>query len=248
MPRSDALRLVGLGVVGYGLYQILWLTGLTFISAGDSAILIATTPVITALLAVAIGTDTATPAKLAGAVVAFAGVAIVVLVDSDVDLSRSLAGDAITLGAAVCWGVYTAWGATLLRRLSALRTTTWAVVSGTLVMLPIGILQLAGITDPRAAIVASIGPILYSGLLSAGLPNVVVFRAVALLGPTRVAAFQFLVPAVTVVLAAAVLGEPIRAAQVVGGVVIVAGVLLTRGVSGLTSPVRRAARGMRGAG
>jgi drug/metabolite transporter (DMT)-like permease len=42
-------------------------------------------------------------------------------------------------------------------------------------------------------------------------------------------AYQFLVPALAVVLAAIFLSEPIRAGQVVGGVVIVAGVLITRG-------------------
>ena len=58
--------------------------------------------------------------------------------------------------------------------------------------------------------------------------NVVVMNGVKVVGPTRTAAMQFLVPALAVVLAAVFLDEPIRAGQVVGGVVIVAGVLLTR--------------------
>lgn len=240
LPRRDAMAMVALGCLGFGLYQILWTTALGMISAGDSALLIASTPVITALLAVAIGTDRFTPAKLVGALVALAGVALVVGVDSGIDLGRSLPGDLLTLTAAACWATYMSFGARILRRHSPLRTTTWAVVSGTIVLLPIGAGQLSTLADPVGIVLAVGGAILYSGILAAGLPNVAVFHAVKLLGPTRVTAFQFLVPALTVVLAAAFLAEPIRVAQVVGGSVIVAGVLLTRRETFVPLAVRRA--------
>ena len=54
------------------------------------------------------------------------------------------------------------------------------------------------------------------------------FHGVKLLGPTRVTALQFLVPALAVVMAAIFLGEPIRPIQVVGGAIILAGVALLR--------------------
>jgi drug/metabolite transporter (DMT)-like permease len=219
--------MAALGIVGFGLYQVLWMTALETIPAGDSSLLIATTPVLTALLAVVAGTDTLTPAKLVGALVAFAGVALIVG-EGGLSLGSSLLGDVLTLGAALCWAIYTAWGARILRRYSPLRTTTWNILFGTLVLLPLGIVQLAGVADPGPAILATVPMILYSGILSAGLPNVVVFHGVKLLGPSRVTAYQFLVPALTLVVAALVLAEPIRAVQVVGGVVIVAGVLMTR--------------------
>lgn len=169
-----------------------------------------------------------TPAKLGGALVSFLGVAMVVGVDAGLDLGRSLGGDVLTLVAAACWAMYTAYGATVLRRHSPLATTTWTVVFGTLVLLPPGLVELAGMADPLPAIGLAVPAILYSGLLSAGLPNVAVFHAVKLLGPTRVTAFQFLVPAIAIALAAAFLGEPVRIGQLGGGIVIVVGVLLTR--------------------
>ena len=201
---------------------------------------------ITALLAVAIGADRFTPVKLVGALVAFAGVALIVGADTSVDLGRSLPGYLLTISAAVCWAVYTSFGARVLRRHSPLRTTTWAVVSGTIVLLPIGAGQLSTLADPVGVVWAAGAAILYSGILAAGLPNVAVFHAVKLLGPTRVTAFQFLVPALTVVLAAVFLAEPIRAAQVVGGVVIVGGVLLTRRETFRGSPLCRMPAGRDG--
>jgi drug/metabolite transporter (DMT)-like permease len=65
-------------------------------------------------------------------------------------------------------------------------------------------------------------------MLAAGISNVVVSNGIKVVGPTRTAALQFLVPALAVVLAAVFLAEPIRLGQVLGGVVIIGGVLLTR--------------------
>jgi drug/metabolite transporter (DMT)-like permease len=51
---------------------------------------------------------------------------------------------------------------------------------------------------------------------------------VQLLGPTRIANLQFLVPAMAVLLAAVFLGEPIQLVQVLGGATIVVGIFIAR--------------------
>jgi drug/metabolite transporter (DMT)-like permease len=236
LPRSDALRIGLLGIVGFGCYQIFWSVGLQTISAGDSALLIATTPVWTAVLAAGTGADTLSPTRLGGALLSFLGVAVVIGSGPGFDLGVSLVGDALTLIAALCWAIYTAFGANVLRRHSPLKTTTWAIVAGTLFLAPIGIAQLAssGIAGGAeaalgtGAVLAVVLAILYSGTLAAGTANVVIFHAIKLVGPTRITALQSLVPAMAVVLAAVFLGEPIRPGQVAGGVIIVAGVAILR--------------------
>jgi len=75
---GDVLPMILLGVIGFGIYQVLWASAIQLISAGDSALLIATTPVIAVLMAVAARSDTLSAPKLAGALVSFAGVAVVV--------------------------------------------------------------------------------------------------------------------------------------------------------------------------
>jgi drug/metabolite transporter (DMT)-like permease len=227
LPTGDVVRLAILGSVGFGCYQVIWPVALQTIPAGDSALLIATTPVITALLAVAMGLDAASPVKLIGAMVSFVGVALVIAAGQGLDLGVSLVGDLLTLGAALCWALYTVFAADVLRRHSSLVATTWAIVAGTLFMAPFGLAQLA------TADLSLFGPavllaIVYAGTLAAGISNVVIFHGLKLLGPTRVTAFQFLVPALAVALAAIFLGEAIRPVQVLGGAVILAGVALLR--------------------
>jgi drug/metabolite transporter (DMT)-like permease len=228
----DARRILLLGALGFGLYQILWTVGLQSIPAGDSALLIAATPVFTAVLAVAIGVDTLTPVRAVGVGLSFLGVAIVVAAGVGIELTGSPIGFALTLGAALCWAIYTAYGARALRRISPLVLTTWATIGGTLVLAPIGVAQLL---SPGAVRIDDGGDLLrialsvaYSGILAAALANIIIFNGVRLLGPTRITAIQSLVPAMAVVLAFLLLGEPIRAAQVVGGAIIVGGVALTR--------------------
>jgi drug/metabolite transporter (DMT)-like permease len=227
LPWRDLAAMGVVGMLGFGLYQVFWSTGLQWVSAGDSALLIAATPVITALLAVVAGSDTLTARKLAGALLSFAGVAVVITGGTGLSLGDSLVGDALTLGAALCWAIYTSFGAPILRRHSPLRTTAWAMVAGSLFLVPIGGAQLAA-TDWSAVTPEIWGAVVYSALLPAAISNVIVFQGVKLLGPTRITAYQFLVPAFAVVMAALFLAEPIRPAQVLGGIVIVAGILVTR--------------------
>jgi drug/metabolite transporter (DMT)-like permease len=228
LPRRDFLAICGLGAIGFGLYQILWTTGLTTVPAGDSALLIAATPVLVAIFAVAARSDVLTPAKLVGAIVSFVGVGAVIASGPGLSLGRSLGGEAITLLGAGCWSFYMAFGAPYLGRYSPLRATTWATIAGTVVLAPIAATQLATVST-SALTPGVLGAVLYSGFLAAGIANVVVQNGIRVVGPTRTAAYQFLVPALAVVLAAIFLSEPIRPGQILGGVVIVAGVLITRG-------------------
>jgi drug/metabolite transporter (DMT)-like permease len=228
LPRRDLLPIAALGAFGFGIYQPLWTVALGQTTAGDSALLVASTPIFTLLIAAAIGSDVLTRARLLGALVAFAGVSLVVLSGSGDASGGRLVGNLLTVVAAACWAIYVAFGASVLRRHSPLRTTAWTVLFGSLLMLPIGAWQLAE-AAPRTLTIATPLAVLYAGLISIGLGNVIYSRGVQIVGPTRTANLQFLVPAMAVVLATVFLGEQVRLEQVVGGAVIVLGILVARG-------------------
>jgi drug/metabolite transporter (DMT)-like permease len=236
-PARTALTLMGLGMLGFGGYQILWTVGLTRITAGDSALIIAASPVLTALLAGAVGMDRLTPPKLLGAVVAFTGVTVVVAAGHEVSLGASLVGDLLTLGAAVLWALYTVSGTRMLRSVDPIQATAWAVLGGTLILVPFGAAEVASSPMPVVTLPVIVA-VAYSGVLAAGVANVFVFNAIRLVGPTRVTVTQLLVPAGAVVLGAIFLSEPVGLAQVAGGAVIVLGVWLTRRPAVLPDRVR----------
>jgi drug/metabolite transporter (DMT)-like permease len=237
-PARAALTMMGLGMLGFGAYQVLWTLGLTQITAGDSALIIAVAPVLTAILAALVGLDRLTPPKLVGALVAFLGVAVVIVAGHELSIGASLVGDVLTLGSAILWAIYTVAATRMLRDVDPLQFTAWAVFGGMLFLLPFGAWEV--LTSPSVTVTPpALAAILYSGALAAGIANVFLINAIRLVGPTRVTVSQFLVPFGAVLLGAVFLGEPVGAAQVIGGVVIVVGVWLTRRRTILPAGVRR---------
>jgi drug/metabolite transporter (DMT)-like permease len=236
-PSGLTLRLVALGMLGFGCYQVAWTVGLTEISAGDSALIVAAAPVFVALLAGAIGMDRLTLPKLAGALIAFCGVALVIAGGHELTPGASLMGDALTLLAATVWAVYTVLGTRMLRRVDPLQATAWSVLGGTILLVPLGLWEVA--TSPPVVVTfPAIAAVLYSGALAVAASNVLVFNAIRHIGPTRATVSQLLVPAGAVTLGAMFLAEPVGIVQVAGGAIIVLGVWLTRRRSVLPVSVR----------
>jgi drug/metabolite transporter (DMT)-like permease len=227
LPRRDILPLLLLGLTGFGVYQDLWATALSRTTASNSALITAGTPVSTMLIAAAIGSDTLSPARLAGALIGFSGVVVVVAATHGFGFAGASSGDLLTFASSICWSCYVAFGAPVLRRHSPLRTTTWAIGLGCLGMLPLAAWQVSAF-EPARVQVWTIVLIVFSTLLAAAVANVVMFEVVRVLGPARAMLFQFTVPAFAVVMAAVFLGEAIVAGQLVGGVVIGLGIVVAR--------------------
>jgi len=227
LPRRDLPPIAALGVIGFGVYQVLWASAIQLITAGDSALLVATTPVLAVLTAVLARSDTLTAPRVVGALISFSGVAIVIGRGGSAGQQVSLVGDVVTLAAALCWAIYTSFGAPVLRRHSPLAVSAWAIAAGSLALAPFGLVAAAG-ADWSGVEPIGVAAWAYSALIAAGISNVVLFDGIRLLGPARAVAFQFLVPLFAVLIGAAVLAEPISTGQLIGGAVIVVGVLLTR--------------------
>ena len=226
-PGKVGWRLLALGVLGIGGYQVCWSVGLTHVRAGDSALIIAAAPVFTALLAAVFRLDRLTIPKLAGALVAFTGVAIVVAQSSSISIGASLGGDLLTLVASLLWATYTVAGARILQEVDALTATTWSVLGGILFLAPFGIAEM--LTAPPAVITLGVVvSVVYSGSMAAAISIVVVMHGVSVIGPMRASSTQMLVPFGAVVLGAVFLREPILLGQIAGGIIIVIGLWLTR--------------------
>ena len=231
VPKETVLPLLALGAFGFGCYQVAWILGLMQVSAGDSSLIVATSPVLTAIIAGVIGIDRLTPPKLAGALVAFAGVAIVIGGEGHLTLGSSLAGDGLTLLAALIWSLYPVLGMRMLARVDPMQTTAWTVLGGTLLVIPLGIAEVLFGGGGGTWMPLTVVGVLFSGSMAAGIANVLIWNAIRHIGPTRATVTQFLVPPGAVLLGALFLNEPVGLPQILGGAVIVLGLWLTRQAS-----------------
>jgi drug/metabolite transporter (DMT)-like permease len=147
----------------------------------------------------------------------------------------SLAGDAIALAAPLSWSIYAANLGGLLRQYPTLALSAVITLVGALVLLPFGVAE--AIATPAHWTWKLVGLLAYSALFAVAFCTVAVFIAIDRLGATRATAWTYLQPFLGAVLAFVILGDTLRPLQLLGGVVVVAGVLIGRAAMGRAASV-----------
>ena len=208
-------------------YQVCFLIGVSMTTSGNVALIIATVPMWTALLARIFGGEKLKLLAWCGLVVALVGTAIVALqgdVNSD---SRYLIGNAVILLSALLWSIGTVYSRPLLKKISPLRLAATAGVIGW----PVHLLMAFMKSDTAVAEFSSV-PIwlivLYSGVLSSGLSQPMWHFGVKHAGAAHAAIVQNLIPVVAIIAAWFSRGEEPTMPQLLGGALILTGLIAMR--------------------
>jgi len=230
LPPRDAWRpLIVMGFVGVTFHQLLQAYALTLTSAVNTGWLIGVTPLWSALFAAATRRERLGPSKLVGLVVGFLGAALVVTRGSFAAFSPlpSTRGDLLILLSTLNWAFYTALGHPTIARLGAARATTGAMTAGALLLVPLFVATRAWTELLRLSLAGWLS-LLFLGVCCSALGYLFWYAALALIEASRVAAFLYLEPLVTLAAAVALIGESVTLATLLGGVVLVAGVVLVQ--------------------
>jgi drug/metabolite transporter (DMT)-like permease len=213
------------GLLGYGLYNAFVFVGLTMAPASDGALIVPTTiPVLTAVGATFVG-ERLTTAKIAGFALASTGAALVILAGagggtfSDVRVK----GDLLMLTGAACWAAYTVLGTVTLRERPPLAVVTLAAPVGAAALLPLGALE-RGYRDVPAWSFGTWLDVLYLALVASVASFVLFYWIVTRVGAGVASLSSYFVPVITLAMAIAFLGDRPEPLQLVGGLVILAGV------------------------
>lgn len=226
LPRDNAVWVAffGMGLLNNAVpfCPIVW--GQTHIASGLAAILNATTPLATVVVAhVFTADERMTGNRLAGVLIGLAGVVVMVgpaaLAGPDVALVAQLAG----LAAAVSYAFAGVFGRRFRRMgVPPLVTAAGQVTASTVLLLPVAL-----VTD-RPWLLPMPGPATWSAVLgiaalSTALAYVLYFRILATAGATNLLLVTFLIPVSAVVLGSLVLGERLDARHFAGMALIGAG-------------------------
>lgn len=219
--------LLAMAVTGVFFFNLLVYLALTQTTSINAALINGATPILALFVTALLGGGRPTGRRLAGSLVGLLGVAWVVSrgsVETLTGLSPNR-GDLLMLGAALCWATYTVVGGRVARTLSPLAATTASAV------LALPLLAAAGGYELAARPVGEVTPAVVTGVLYIGIAaSVVAFLAwntgIGRLGAARGTIFVNLVPVFTAVIAVPVLGERLGLAQVIGGLLVLAGVTL----------------------
>ena len=229
-PRATWGPLALMGFVGVCFHQLLQAFGIRLTTAVHAGWIVGLIPIWSAVLAGLFLRERFGPGKLAGLAFGFAGAVLVVSrgrIGPGLLALPGTRGDLLMLASTLNWAVYTALGHATIRRLGSLRATAGAMFLGGLMLAPLflysgGWREYAALSGPGAAAV------LYLGIGASGLGYLFWYGALERVETTRVAAFLYLEPLVTLIAAMVLLRESVGPATLAGGLMVLAGVALVQ--------------------
>ncbi len=228
LPPGSLRRLALLGLIGNTGYQLMFISGLARTTATNSALVLASMPVMVAGLGALSRTEHLDRRSRTALLVAFLGVVLVIVHQGVRFSAATLGGDLLSLGAVLCWATFTLGVRRLHTPLSPLAITAWTLILGTPLLLVAGAPQLLTMDWSRITWLGWTG-LVYSSALSLVVAYILWNRSVRQVGTNRTAIFACLTPIVATAAAALLLGERPGLVQVLGGAMVLGGVLLTVG-------------------
>lgn len=228
LPRRDWVPMILLSIVGVTLFQACWGLAMARSAPSVGSIVMTTTTAFSAILAWFAGRRLPL-LGWTGIAIAFAGVVLVVNNSlSRVTLSfGSLDGTLLWMISAFAWALYVERGAPYSQRLGALQVMAWTTLIGALILMPFALAfdslgEFARLDDRL------LGFWLYTAIFPVGVAFLGLTAGLERLGVSRVMVYMYLIPVAGVGLSAAFFGDPLTAARVIGGLVVLLGVILTR--------------------
>ena len=228
VSRGDALRLLLLGVLGNGIYQLFFVHGVSRTRAGNAALIVGAAPAFIALAARAKGLEHVKRKTLLGIGLSMIGVGLVIVGSArPAGGQPTLFGSVLVFFGVLSWSLYTILLQPFTKRIDVITLSAITMVGGAIPLLIASSPAILA-TDWGRVGVGGWLALLYSSIISMGLAYLFWYRGLRVLGPTRTSVYSNLQPIIALLVAWAFLGENPTAFQGIGAVTIIAGVFMTR--------------------
>jgi drug/metabolite transporter (DMT)-like permease len=213
------------GIFGVLMNQFFYFTGLQESTAGNAALIVALSPIATTFLAWMFLKEKISFGKVGGAFIALCGVIMVIAFSgASFGITR---GDIYLLLAMLAMSLSLLFTRKLTATMSAYDITIFSTVFGTMLMSPTAVIEVAQSQahvswDPWIWVL-----LIVAAILGQGLAGFWWNQAISQVGASTSSMFLNIPPFVAIVVAHFVLGDPIHLSQIVGGVLILAGVTVS---------------------
>ena len=208
LPKGAIGAFLLLALLNNVLPFIAFAWGQTQIASGLASILNATTPIWGVIVAHLFTSDERmTPGKVAGVLLGFGGVAIMIGADFLKDIGSEVFAQLACLGATLCYALAGVWGRRFKRMgIDPVAVSTGQLTAAAIFMLPLVLLfeqpsrALAAPAEAWAALVAL-------ALFCTSFAYILYFRLIASAGATNALLVTFLIPITAILLGSLLLGE-----------------------------------------
>jgi drug/metabolite transporter (DMT)-like permease len=227
IPQRDWPRLLLISLVGMLGYNLGSVFGFVHVTAGVGGLIIATQPLLIALLAALFGAERLSLAVVAGLAMSFMGTALLFWGDvGGIGRGELLLGGSLIFLSGLAWSFYVVLSKPLIQRHGALKITAISILIATVPML-----TLASRTTLGAAMSLDVGGLfaLFYMVVPSTFMTVITWNyAVGHLKPSAVGAALYLIPLLAVASGAVLLGETITATTIAAGAIILGGVAIAQ--------------------
>ncbi len=224
--RAGMLRLLGVGVLGFGISVGAQFVGTDKSTAVNGTLVTSASPAFILIFAALLLRERLTTIRIIA--VALATIGVIVIIDpANANFgSETFFGDMALAVAAITWGLYSV----LVRRVSAhfdtLIVSYYALMGGLILTIPAAALELT--SRPVGAIdLGTVVGILYLGVVSTAVAMWMWNRAFALVDASVASLFFFAQPLVGTLLSALLLNQQMTTNLWIGSALIIAGVLFS---------------------
>jgi drug/metabolite transporter (DMT)-like permease len=224
--KEDLGKVIMVGALGLGLYQVLWSLGLNLTSPSNSALILATQPLLGTLYIDLVKKEPVGKQQYWGMLLALVGVVLVILKPTaKLHFSlETLPGDLLTLMAGFCAAIFfSVLSKPLLKTYSPLRLMSYCMIIGSLVL---------WIASPFSTQPVVWGQVWgktwwsmgYAVLFSGMLGHVFWYEGLGRIGVTKSMLYLYFIPIWAILFNTLMMGERIFLQQILGGVFILLGV------------------------
>lgn len=235
VPDPRGMAAIALtGLLGTTFYFAAENYGVSMLPASTSSLIVGSFPAMALGLEVLVDRVRPQPAKTAGIVLAFVGVAILALAESGEGGSDVALGSLILMLGGLCWALYNVVMRLVLGTYSVLTITSWQTLFGALGFVPFALVE--GL--PTALPSPTAGLSLAYLVLGCTVAGFLLYNwALEELEPSTATSLSNLIPVFGLLLSALILNERLSLQQAVGGAVIIVGIALsTRETAPMEAP------------
>jgi drug/metabolite transporter (DMT)-like permease len=223
--KRDYFRFAILSFFGVTLNQILFITGLSLTKASNTSLLAVTIPIFALSVGAFLGIERLRKAKIAGIVLAAAGVVLLIDPRSASFSSETTLGDILIILNSLSYGIYVSVSKETITRNGAIKSITWIFIFSSVVCVPLGAYSLSAID------ISGVSPlvwllILHIAFTSTLTPYLLNAWALARVNPSTVAVYIYLQPLIGFVMAIVFLDEKFDLRVLAAALLIFAGVFL----------------------
>jgi drug/metabolite transporter (DMT)-like permease len=229
-PRKNAWRILMQGFLSMGIYMIFFLEGMKESGAAEGAIILGTSPAFTLLFAVLVRQEKFKWSALLGIVIAFCGVALVVVsgqgAASASSGSAKLLGNVLVFCSSAVWALSTVVSRPLVREHEPLQLLTLSMPGALLVLIPYSLSST--LAAPWATLTPMTWAMLVYFIAAAGVIGFTLFYVgVSQVGASGAMVYQYLVSPLAAISAWLFLAAPLHPLQIVGLGIVLAGVAVS---------------------